>query len=324
MKSKQLLALVVVLAAVAIAIYKFRQSDPAPITDSGARSRNGAPARTGAGSVGTTGTDAPPPAKKIREAGANEALVAEYGESRTNLSKQVAGNLVGLLEDAVAMGEMATKGGKGNPFGGGRRGLGGMGPVIGQLNLDEQQIEKATKLQEDFQKRQIAQTKASVERLKTNPAPLMKLMLAGDATASGKMTPEAYKDVQTSTASELQNIVNPMDRRNFGQGKPMEDPEFTAELRQILTPEQQATLQANLDAKPAPADDVNSGNITTIPPMELEKLDKAVTSGKTITSGLKQMMEGMGNLQDLGALPGLTEPAPTPPPAPVPAPAPGQ
>lgn len=321
MKSKQLLALVVVLAAVAIAIYKFRQTDPAPVADSGIRARSGAPARSGSGSIGTSGIDAPPPAKKVREAGENEALVAEYGESRTNLSKQVAGNLVGLLEDAVAMGEMATKGGGRNPFGGGRRGLGGMGPVIGQLNLDEQQIEKATKLQEDFQKRQVAQTKASVERLKTNPAPLMKLMLAGDATASGKMTAEAYASIQSATASDLQNIVNPMDRRNFGQGKPLEDEMFTAEFREILTPDQQATLQANLDSKPAPSE-VDTSNITTIPPMELEKLDKAVASGKTITSGLKQMMEGMGNLQDLGSLPGLTEPAPAP--TPPPAPAPGQ
>ena len=36
--------------------------------------------------------------------------------------------------------------------------------------------------------------------------------------------------------------------------------------------------------------------------MDLEKLDETVVSAKKLTGGLKQMMEGMGGLQNLGPL----------------------
>jgi len=45
-----------------------------------------------------------------------------------------------------------------------------------------------------------------------------------------------------------------------------------------------------------------ASGISAIPAMELEKLDDAVVSARKMTSGLRQMMEGMGGLRDLQPL----------------------
>lgn len=304
MNPKIILAIAAVVAALAIGFLKFRQEEPAAataavVTTSPAAGKIAAPASS-------IPADAPaPPAKKPRVPEKDEALVAEYGDSRTSLSKQVAGNLVGLLDDIVFMGEMSVSGKLGNAMGGGGNLRGAVGPVLDELKLDDEQREKANQLNREFQTRVLAKTKTVIGKLKDDPTPLMKLMLASDAAAQGKITPEEFKTVQEDASGELGGIVNPMDRRNFGREKPLDDPEFSADFREILTPDQVAVLEDSA-AKASEKAPEKDPSITAMPPMELEKLDQAVTSGKTITSGLKQMMEGIGSLQDLGPLPGVT------------------
>lgn len=232
-------------------------------------------------------------------------LAERYGESRTNLAKHVSSNVIDLLEDAVGMMEMATSGQLGG-FGGGGMGLrSALGQGYNQLNLTEDQQAAAAELYADFQKREITRSKETIGKLKEDPASLMRLMLAGDAFKRGELSEADYKSLQAESGSDLAGVMNPLDRNNFRGGKPMGDEAFVNGFQALLSPEQAETFQSSLDQR-AEADtaqgDVDPANITNLPAMELEQLDRAVTSGKAITSGLKQMMEGVGGLQELAPL----------------------
>ena len=241
-------------------------------------------------------------------------LAEKYGESRTNLSKHVATNVIGLLEDAVSMTEMASSGQLGG-FGGGRMGARmALGRTYEKLALDEDQQAAAAQLYSDFQKREIERNKESIGKLKEDPTALMRLMLASDSFKRGEMTEDDYKAMQTESANDLAGVMNPLDRNNFRGGQAMADEAFVSGFQAILNPEQAGTFQTSLDERAtaaAAADQAKPDpqNISNIPAMELEQLDRAVTSGKRMTGGLKEMMAGMGGLQELAPL--LERPAQT-------------
>jgi hypothetical protein len=176
----------------------------------------------------------------------------------------------------------------------------GLGKLGRDLNLTDEQKEKAGALYADFQKREIEKAKASVELMKKDPTSLMQILLASDSFSRGKMTEAEYKETQTASANDLKGVMNPLDRRNFRAGKPTSDPTFSSGFQALLDPTQAETYQASIaqqEAEPA-----NTGDISNIPAMELEKLDGTVMNAKKMTSGLKQMMEGMGGLQELGPM----------------------
>jgi hypothetical protein len=242
-----------------------------------------------------------------RDPAENPDLVASYGEARTNLSKHVAGNVISLLEDAVEMGEMASSGKIGNAFGGPRAGVRmGLGRIGNELELSEEQQDKAAELYADYQKRELERSKETIDRMKKDPTALMKLMLASDAFSRGEITEEQYKELQTASGEELKGVLNPLDEKNFRGGQPLKDEAFRSSFQALLEPGQSEKLQASLDEQAAKASEpgaqADPGNITNLPAMELEKLDETVVSAKKLTGGLKQMMEGMGGLQDLGPL----------------------
>jgi len=239
---------------------------------------------------------------KPRDPAANPEFIAKYGDARTNLSKHVATNLISLLEDAVVMGEMVTSGEAGNAFGGPRNGLrmGLGGRLSDDLNLTDEQQEKAAAVYREFQKREIVKSKESIEKLKKDPTAIMQLMLASDAHSRGEMTQEEYDQLQASNAESLKGTINPLDRENFRGGQPMNDAAFRSEFQAILDPAQAETFNAAATEQQAKADEDRSLN--TLPSMDLEKMDQTVTSAKKMTTGLKSMMEGMGGLQDLGPI----------------------
>jgi RNA polymerase sigma factor (sigma-70 family) len=239
---------------------------------------------------------------KPRDPAANPEFIAKYGEARTNLSKHVATNLISLLEDAVAMGEMAVSGQMGNAFGGPRNGLrmGLGGQLSDQLKLTDEQQEKAADVYKEYQKRELAKSKESIEKLKKDPQALMQLMLASDAHSRGEIPQEEYDRIQASISEDLKGTINPLDRQNFRGGDPMKDTAFTSEFQAILDPDQSATFAAAAtEQQSKEADDRSMNNL---PSMELEKMDQTVASAKKLTTGLKSMMEGMGGLQDLGPI----------------------
>jgi RNA polymerase sigma factor (sigma-70 family) len=239
-----------------------------------------------------------------RNAVKNPELAEKYGESRTNLSKHITGNVISLLEDTVEMGEMATTGALGGALGGRNGFRMGLGRVGNDLKLTDEQQEKASAIYAEFQKRELAKSKEAIERLKKDPTSLMQLMLASDAFARGEITEEEYKRLQTASGEELSGVLSPLDERNFRGGRPLKDEAFLTEFKAILDPTQTETLQASLDEQNANGQTAaaNEGSITNLPSMELEKLDTTIESVKKLTTGVKTMMEGMGGLQDLGPL----------------------
>jgi hypothetical protein len=298
MKSnKTLIAASAVLFCAGVAAIALMKNEPEKVAPSAAQ-----PTRKGPSSESASPpTDASPstPRPRTRETVKNPDLVSTYGESRTNLSKHISGNVISLLEDAVQMGEMMTSGQMGGGFGG----RGGMGMALGRTNndlqLSDEQKEKAAKMYADFQKRQIANSKTAIERLKKDPTSLMKLMLASDASSRGDIQDDEYKRLQTETGKDLMGVMNPLDRNNFGGGKPLQDEAFLSEYQSILDPSQIEKLQATLAQQKIDTPEIQQGNIANLPKMELEKLDTSIESAKKITTGLKSMMDGFGGLKDL-------------------------
>lgn len=242
---------------------------------------------------------------KDRRSVANAELVAQYGESRTNLSKHITSNIAGILDDAVQMGEMMISG-QGGGFGRGN-GLGmALGNLNGELAMTPEQNEQALAVLTEHQRRKVAEQKAAMNRLQQDPTSLMKLILASDAGAKGELPDEDYKLVQGEMGADLKGVINPLDRKNFGGGSPLRDPEFVSGLRGILDPSQVDKLDATMtqretdaQADPSYIPGVGEGNIASLPKMELEKLDMSIESARKVTTGIKSMMDGMGGLREL-------------------------
>ena len=113
----------------------------------------------------------------------------------------------------------------------------------------------------------------------------------------------AAAEVQGSVGESLADVINPLDRKNFRGGRPMEDETFRTEFEAILDDDQKASLAAKSEADEAASEGAADGpadtSITSLPTMGLETLDEAVGSAKKMTSGFRSMMEGMGTLRQL-------------------------
>ncbi len=302
-KSLMPVAVVLLLAAVATGILIISKS-------TGGKTAGSSPTETANGTPGknpTVQTDdgsvTAADRTKNRRAEANSELVAKYGESRTNLSKHVTGNVIGILEDAVQMGEMMTSGQMGG-FGGGV-GM-ALGRLNGELQLTPEQNQKTKEIFTEYQRRQMANQKNAIEQLRKDPTPLMQLMLASDAVSRGEMQDDEYKSLQAETGKQLMGVLNPLDRKNFGGGSPLRDPEFVSSMRGILDPTQTEKLDATIaqrqteaQSDPSVIPGVEEGNIASLPKMELEKIDQSVESARKITTGIKSMMDGFGGLKDV-------------------------
>jgi hypothetical protein len=239
-----------------------------------------------------------PALRETKEDKATE-LVEQYGESRTNLSRQIVSNVTSMLDDVLEMGDLMTSG-QGGQFGNRgdwavRAALRGTG-----VELDGDQKEAVAELYKEFQKRELGKTRAAVQNLKDEPVSLMSLMLASDARSRDEIDEEQYKAVQDTSAGALKDILNPLDRNNFRGGRPMEDAEFRSGFEALLNDDQSSTFTTSMaEQEDSDKDDRKLTNITEIPVMDLESLDKSITSAKQMTSGFKNIMQGMGNLQEI-------------------------
>ncbi|WP_035607287.1 RNA polymerase sigma factor [Haloferula sp. BvORR071] len=290
---------VVLLAGAGTAVFLNQNKEQAAPSGPAAPTKSASTHPTTTSGLAPTESTAKSERPKGREAADDSALVTKYGESRTNLSKHVATQLIGVLEDAVAMGELAMSDQNAAMFGGRRGGMRGAigGDLSDKLAMTDEQQEKAGEIFKEYQKRELAKTKESVESMKKDPTALMTLMLASDAQSNGKMTADEFKEVQASISDDLKGTINPLDRKNFQGGQPMKDATFRSEMAAILEPDQAETFKsAAAEQEAKKADDRSMNNL---PSMKLEEMDTTVSSAKKMTSGMKSMMEGMGGLGPL-------------------------
>jgi Spy/CpxP family protein refolding chaperone len=304
MNRKLIIPVALVALAAAIAFVKIQGADDSSPDAAAAASGSKATKRD----AGFRREEAAAPGFKTtrREMARNDELVEKYGSVRTKLARKISADVVSLLDDALGLGEQMAR------FGGGRsqariaRALRGSG-----IKLDEEQRQQVAQLYETFQDQQIARARSAVQAVRKDPTALMELLLAGDAKERGILGQEEFTTVQTRVGQELMGVINPLDRENLRGGRPFDDPAFREDFLAILDPEQKAAFEARQAEQSAGrADDTNSpndasseqisaGNISNMPTMKLETLDEAVISATQVASGIKQMVEGFGNLRSL-------------------------
>jgi hypothetical protein len=285
--------------AVAIAIMNTKGDEDSATAKKEAGGSAPAPTRVVPGAGTSEGGNATKDAERGMRERKDEDLVSEYGAVRTAMARQVSENVVSLLDDAIAMGEMMTSG-AGQAFGGSRGMMrGGLGRI--GIELNEEQEAKAMELYTEFQKRELDRSREAVESLRKDPSALMELFLAGDAKERGDLTDEEFAMIRDNAAANLEGVINPLDRNNFRGGRPLQDEQLMQEFSALLDDEQGATFEAFMDEQEANAAEnpAQDGNISNIPTMELDTLDEAVTGAKKMTSGFRSVMEGMGSLQQL-------------------------
>lgn len=294
-----IIAIVLVVAAIIIAISISRKSDSQTDQQAADPSRRASVGASASGESDPAAKEERLARRRERENEVQAELISEYGESRTHLARTVANNVVGLFEDVVAMGEMMTKGE--SPFGGPRAAMNmALGGLNRRLELSDEQSSQAAELFNNHQKRQIEETKGLITKMKQDPSSVMKLMLASDEFTRGNMSEEEFQRIQQQAGQDLQGAVNPLDHENFRGGQPLEDEEFVSGMRAVLNPDQLETFNEEVAQRQASAADAEAKrSITSIPSMELEKMDEAISSARKLTGGVKQMMEGMSGLREL-------------------------
>lgn len=290
-KTTLVLAILVLIGATSLIAFQLGKSSSAPAS-------SGDVATTGDHST-TTATESPatvePAAPKTRREQRDPELIDRYGEARTNLSRHVTSNVVSLLEDAIAMGDMMLNSENGNRFGRNNEWVLRNSLREAGIELDDEQQARANGLFTEFQKRELERSREAVKTLKEEPTTLMSLILASDARAREEISEEEYSALQQQTASELDGVINPLDRNNFRPRDPMDDEVFRTEFSAILDGDQTESFNASLAQREEAAGNPTT-DISNIPVMELESLDTAIGSAKQMTAGFKQVMEGMGNL----------------------------
>lgn len=280
-----------------------RQNDSAPQTNAPLANSHPRTKKASLKETSETLSDGSRKSRNLRRSAVKyPELTSKFGQSRTNLSKHVTENVIGLLNDALEMSEMAMSDQFSEMVGG--RG-GALRMVLGKLDSDlkltDDQRKRAEEMFSGHQKTQIAKSKEAVDHLKKDPSTLMRLMLVSDAFARKEINETEFKAMQEEASQDLEGLMNPFDQRNLGNMGMQEDVDFLAGLKPLLDESQSHTLQAYLDEKAAGETQAPAPEgISRMAAMELEKLDSTVLSMKKLTTGAKAMLEGVGGLQGLG------------------------
>lgn len=230
---------------------------------------------------------------------AKPELIASFGEARVNLSKRVASDMIGMLDDAVKMGELVASGQLAAASGGPEaRVKKALGPLGEQLKLSAAQIDQAGKALADYQREGLERTRESVAKLRKDPGALMEMILASDAYLRGEIQEDRYQQIRSASLGQLGDLMNPLDRENFHGGRPLQDEGFVKSFGELLEPAQREVLHAALADMEDPA---ASGRLSELPAMPLEKLSDVISTSRKLTEGHRQMLEGMGALEALQA-----------------------
>lgn len=302
MKSKlPLIAGALLLAGAIVVVIQLRGGDPA------------APASTVAIETKHPANSAPPASAEPAAAQAlqnstrdrarpvmDEELVAKYGESRTKLARHVSAGLGEVLGDVMAMGSSIAGFDTNNSSGSMPRQWRDLGD---KLALNAEQSAKVSGIFKEHEKRALAKAGEAVQRMKDDPAPLMGLLLAGDAFKRGKIDKAQYDEIQAESKGIMESSLGILGNDDAGFGNPFTDESVLSELDTVMDPNQRETLQTYLQDRAAKPDAGSSNQglgdamaLDLSQGMELEELDKQLTSTKKLTAGFKAILEGAGEL----------------------------
>jgi RNA polymerase sigma factor (sigma-70 family) len=221
------------------------------------------------------------------------ALIAQYGESRVALSKNITVKIVGMIEVMTDLMSVGVKGGNSPGLPAKLQGLGA------DLALTDDQEEKFRSLYQAYLDQRIASAQANVAKLKQDPEIIMRSLLIGDARAMGRLSDQEYHN---AVGKEL-NILSQM-KQSFGQtaGDPLDDESFTGSFTRILSSGQTAKFasanQARLAAKGEDA--AKTAEPGEEPPQSLEDTEKRIAGVCQMLDGMKSMIGGAQGLQSGG------------------------
>jgi hypothetical protein len=222
-------------------------------------------------------------------------LSAKYGASRTRRAKHLASKITSLLEDTISTAEFlhnATSSPLSDrPMMIARADPGG---VDTELALTAEQNAKFAGLFDDFHRREMAKSKATLESLKKDKVALMTALLASDAHSRNEMPDADFQKAQSAIPSDIKHLL-----RHEGAlpgGRILSDPEFVREYRSILTPAQAEAHDARATVPPASAG--QAAGQAPPPSQSLETLEQSVEATRKRIQGLNMMMEGLKQMND--------------------------
>ena len=306
MKSQTTLMIgcIVLMTCLVLGYYILRTDTP-PAEDLAGNTENQTPSRTAnpgnsEGNLGDVITRAS--RSNPRESRPDSHLVERFGEARTGLSKKITNDLAGVFEEAMKIGDMAAK----------MNGARDMeqsatsqtvARLARELGLSDDQRERATPIIAAEVRRRFDAVRELTSDMKSNPEPIMELFLYGDALAREDITDDEYQHATAGTRVMLEDATaNIMGRRPQSPIPFAGDEEFLGEIAVILTPEQRSEFTTMIDTPPeSPRSGRGPGNLPFqdgVPVMEIERLDQTVTSARSMTSGLQQMLQGLDGLQN--------------------------
>jgi hypothetical protein len=242
----------------------------------------------------------------------NPELVAEYGESRVNLSRQITTKLLEIGNDLVEIGglggitkltseddeaesgsEVATK----------------LGTISESLNLTTDQTSKAATLIAEASQRRLDAAKGMLKKASINPTGMITQLLISDAAARGEIDEIEFKQLRAETKDSANSIIDSLDLVEDDEKNPLEDEVFVKNFRTLLDSRQQTVIDnelKNLAAASREDPEVDKSNFKE--QMRLEEMDTVISSIKMMVSGVKILSQGSKIFQKSELIPSASEP----------------
>lgn len=271
-------SLLLLAGVTAVAVPQFKKDKPGSSLASSAATPD-----RGDGSSTKSAESSALPRTKGRENPANQRLTEKYGDARTKLSAHLYGEFIGLMDDTMAVMDMAHKMDLGEGMAEEPEEI--FGDAAESLALNEDQKKQLVTLQAESLKRESEKMQGMITTLKQDPSKFMEYLLLQDAAKRGDIDRAEYDRV-------LGTLEIPEDEMEFSIGNsddesPLDDEVFVEDFTKLLDENQAELLRALVEGrvKEKPADNHD--------PHTLEELEKQIASGRKMIGGAKQLMEGI-------------------------------
>ena len=299
-KKTALAATATLLIAAGLVVFLNREDPPAADANQTAASE-GRSSASGANSAQSTAFQPTQQNTKTerRDPGEDADLIAQYGEARTNLSKSVSANFVGLLGDLASLSELAAKQ---DPARVNRDLLNGTLRAYGlgdELQLTDEQKSQALAVVEETRLHRLEELKGAVVTLQDDPSRLTKFFLAEDAYKRGETSDAEFAEIYRKSNEESQDLFLKMGNRlqNIGQPSLAGDEVFNEKFAAILTPEQSDSFQTAVDQQEQERE--QKLNDPSQLAADLENRETAFSSGRQMISGVMQIMESAAQFRQM-------------------------
>lgn len=237
--------------------------------------------------------------------GAWSKLAEKYGAEKAKKAQKISADLGDVIDEGMELANaMAKNTGAATPAeAASKEALKNLAP---QLGLDEAQQEKASALIAGAINDRMGAVTQLASAMRSDPEPMMEMFLAGDALSTGEMSQAEYDQITQPTRTMLANMGGFVLGRPGANGQLLGDEDFTAQMNEILTPDQQVKLTELTSQWTQQAETRGAGRDGgglpfqngQIPVMDLAKLDQSVGSVKKLAGAARIMMDAMQGLKE--------------------------